>query len=556
MAKKLIIMILTISSISFLHAAKIYIDTGTTDIKIYCPYTIPVEIVHAPAEESTSTTVHIQIDTGVFKIGYTSNNLYNYFQESLSGGFVVNGSNYNVYPSSQNIMYSTPTRFAFMLSNNPPRHLAGTIEIGTIGIISRGIVTGGYIGTYIPGSVVSDSIGNNLSLTTGGGIFTFITGTCQSDNGLPYTSTFTPNLAANSSTTKVKAESGFSFWLYDNSNEYTGSQPGYTDDSLSLTTTGYTANKAGRNLGIATGTISFTLRGSGTNVSWNSSTPMIFTAGNITTLSGSIKTWDRFWRDYYINITGNTMPSYGIEKPMLLSGYFEDRDGNSGSFIRYFNNPINPRLSENSPADGATNILPLSDIQVRVSDDWAGIDSGSLQVSIYSGGCAGVQLGHIFSGAEINLSGIAGSADTPDYIITLHSGAMILPTPGVNICVIVSGQDNAMNQIISNSWNFWTRASCNTLEGCMEPLTINFLWNGNTSIFSLPILYVTGANSPYPYLQGNTLDCGPSTNFTGFLLTGNIMTGGRYTGYNTPQILNISGGRAEIVNNQLILHPS
>ena len=88
MAKKFIIMLLTLSSINFLHAAKIYIDTGATDIKIYCPYRVPVNILHAPGEESTSTTVHIQIDTWVFKIGYITNSLYNYFQESLSGWFI------------------------------------------------------------------------------------------------------------------------------------------------------------------------------------------------------------------------------------------------------------------------------------------------------------------------------------------------------------------------------------------------------------------------------------------------------------------------------------
>ena len=481
--------------------------------------------------------------------------MYNYFQESLSGWFIESWNNYNVYPSSQNTMYSSPTRFAFMLSNNPPKHLAGTIEIWTLGIISRGIVTWWYIGTYSPWSIVSDSIGNNLSLSTGWGIFTFITGTCQPDNWSPYTSTFTPNLAVNNSTTKIQAESGFMFWLYDNINEYTWSQPGYNDDSLSLTTTWYLANKAGKNIGIATGTLSFTLQWSGINTWRNSHTPMVFTAGNITTLSWSTKTWDRFWRDYYIHITGSTIPSYGIEKPMIFSGYFQDRNGNSGNFVRYFNNPINPRLSENSPANWATNILPHTDIQVRVSDDRAGIESGSLYVSIFSWWCGGTQLGHTFSWTELNLSGASWSGNTPDYIITIYSGNISLPTPGVNICVIVSGQDNVWNQIINNSWNFWTRALCNTLEWCMDPLSLQFLWNGYTATFSAPILYITWANTPYPNIQGNTLDCWPGVGFTGFLLTGNIITWWWYTWYNASNILNISWWRAEIVNNKLIIHP-
>lgn len=545
--------------------ARLYVQTWSSAIvKMLCPVQIPVWIYHngGTSENSSSVTAWLEYNSGDIKIGKVTNTNYNTFVEDVASWFIFNNWLYSIIYNNTGI----DPFFKVSASNNPFAHLVWDLTIGNLTIQSYDVVkTDTTISiNYNPFPSLYSSIWwwtwSNQSWSpyeilnaTWWVTFSFITGTCQPDTAAPYAQTFIPNT---NGTTKIYSTSGLSLYLRDDQYDYPNSQPGYLSDVLTLSNANYKIWQAGRNLGIHTWTISFTVKGNGRNYNWG--TPVIVNAWTVNILSWITKTRDRFWRDYYVAITG--LPSYGIEKAMIFSWSFSDRAGNTASFIHYFNNPVNPWLSNQSPANWAVSILPKTDILVKVSDDRAGVNSGSLSVTIQSGWCAGTTL-YTFTWASLHLNSVVGSADFPDYWINIASWDINLPIPYVPICVTVSGNDLSWNPISPNTWTFTTRWSCNSLEWCMNPLEVYFSRNSILTTYTGAILYATWASGIYPYVGNGsfsgTLFCWPTFSFTGFLLTGNITTGygTRYTGYNGNPRLNFSWGTAQVVGNEITIFP-
>ncbi len=573
-------LLLVLSSIwIYTYAVRMYINTwalGWTQLKMLCPYQIPVSLYHNPSsgEQSDGATVVVAINTWQINIWYISNQNYNYFQTYVGNsptpysGFIFSGAMgvwlYNSINANSNQFLSSPTRFKAGANNTAWFKFSWDKIIGTLGIATYSVSTVSAtisIRTWTDSSAVS-LWATPLLTSVWWATFTFVTWMCQTDITSPYAQTFDPNIIL--WWTRVSASSWLSFYVKDDINDYAWSQPGFVIDTWILNDTNYKTWAAGRNLWIDTGTLSFTLRWSGWNYNWW--TPLTFTVWNITLLSWMTKTRDRFWRDYYVMITGSSLVAYGKEQGMIFSWSFSDRAGNVWTpFVYSFNNPVKPWLSNQSPANWATNVFPKTDIQVRVSDDWAGVNSGSLSVTIKSGWCAWTPIPwYTFTWARLHLNGVAGIADYPDYRINISSWDVTnLPIPFVSICVEVSWTDLAWNSLApNNTRTFVTRWFCSDLYWCMDPLDIYFPWNSLHTSYTWTILYITWANSPYPnvtYNNGNYLsgiaNCWPTFSFTGFLLTWNIMTGGRYNGYGWNARLNISWWTAQLSGTTIIITP-
>lgn len=235
----------------------------------------------------------------------------------------------------------------------------------------------------------------------------------------------------------------------------------------------------------------------------------------------------------------NIPADYGIEKEMNLDVRVQDNANNSYSRTYTFNSPRGPWLSDRE-LNGATEVLPLTDIRFAIRDDRAGVDPASLTVSIYNQS-SGNELVARFSappltGRPLNLTEQASQANTPDYGIHIRSGEMYmglpfeLPIPedplepGNLIYVDVTAEDNESTPG-GGSFSFTTRRACTAYPGCTDALRI-YMSGGATygHLYTHPELYITGAEAPFPYLDSGTVECGPTQTglFYGSELSGDV----------------------------------
>jgi len=547
------------------YSAKMYVSTGADwqNLKMLCPYEIPIKVDHSAWEWTNSTTLQVTFNTWELIVGYV---VGSYLQQSATDAIEFSTSLYDVTTLVWYYVYgaeSNPNRVTKTAYQNiSTKYFTWTwVPIATIGISTYSVNTfSSSLGVfwnlwYNSRSKIINTGNIDILAETGGMTFYFYTWPCSLDVYDPYAISFSPTL--NTSPTKVYSASWISFYLKDDTSDSPWSQPWYNNDNMILSDTYYKTGVAGKNLGIATWTISFTLRGDGWN--YNGWVPLVFDASNVTILSWMTKTRDRFRRDYYVKISWDVIVDYGKERQMIFSWYFLDRAWNDGSFSYTFNSPVNPRLSNQSPSSWQMDINPHTDVSARISDDRAWVDSWSLWVFIKSWWCNWTLL-YTFTWSQLNLSWVDWSADYPDYTINISSWSVDFPTPYINICVIVSGQDLAWNTITNNSWTFTTRWLCSDLEWCMDPLDIYFIRNSSTVVYTWSILYVRWANLPYPYVSGSSVNwtvyCWPAFSFTWFLLTGNITTWAWwYFGYDWWKILNFSWWSVVLSWNEITITP-
>jgi hypothetical protein len=77
-----------------------------------------------------------------------------------------------------------------------------------------------------------------------------------------------------------------------------------------------------------------------------------------------------------------------------------------------------------------------TNISFEIYDDWAGVDSGSIVVTL-----SGLDNDYfaVYSGSDLNFSGLISAANTPDYLVELvHDDFPV----GVEISVSVYAKDN------------------------------------------------------------------------------------------------------------------
>lgn len=250
---------------------------------------------------------------------------------------------------------------------------------------------------------------------------------------------------------------------------------------------------ADRASGIDPSTLSFTF----------SNTPTTFTQSNVSAMDPiNGFTWDRRYRDYQITVAATQLTPFGIEEPITMAGTVREFSTKVNNFSYSFNPAIAPWLTNLDPYHNQEQILPISDVRLRVRDDWAGVDPDSIVVTISH---SGTTLG-IFSGSDLHLEGVAGDALTDDFNIHIYSGTerngkkLEFPIPNaLNVAnyidVIVDVEDANGNSPVNphDRYGFYTRYSCPSYPGCGDPLTVSMFQSGvwNNELYINPELYIT-----------------------------------------------------------------
>ncbi|MFZ2150975.1 MAG: hypothetical protein WAZ12_03340 [Candidatus Absconditicoccaceae bacterium] len=245
--------------------------------------------------------------------------------------------------------------------------------------------------------------------------------------------------------------------------------------------------------------------------------------------NGSINkfTWDSEIRGY--NISFSPPSPYPVEKQISITITAKDKANelgqtHTGTYSFSFNSPIAPVISMLSPST-TTFISPtLSQIKFYITDDRAGINTGSIKFTIpaiYSGAIL-LMSGYTYSGDDLTFvlsGGSAGLGSGGDYIVSFVPKRNFPSNTGISITGLfldLAGTTGSAN------FSFSTRPECSYF-GCSTFLGIDI--DGITSNFDGKFLIITGTNpdGPYPYFTGinnDILMCGP--NFTGTSITGNI----------------------------------
>ena len=109
---------------------------------------------------------------------------------------------------------------------------------------------------------------------------------------------------------------------------------------------------------------------------------------------------------------------YGIEKPITLTISVRDRLSHLSSLSYTFNQAVGPTLiaGSRSPMANASFVNFDAPIGFGVQDDWAGVNSGSIVVTL--SGINGTAYGpYVFSGNLLELSGLSSTALQPNWMV-------------------------------------------------------------------------------------------------------------------------------------------
>lgn len=222
-------------------------------------------------------------------------------------------------------------------------------------------------------------------------------------------------------------------------------------------------------------------------------------------------TWDSRDRGYVIAFTSAI--AYPVEKrvDVTISTYDNPNELSvthllSQSFS--FNAPVAPTIARVYPVWNS-NINPkISALNFQFRDDWAGIDTSTIQIAIpaiYSGADL-LMTWHIYSWAELNIVwpvfGSAGLGNEGGYDVSITPLRYFPENTGVTIIWTVL--DLAGTTWTANLW-FTTRKPC-SFYWCMEPplsiFTLDGLFSG-MNIFTWTALIVTWEYAASSYFTGD-----------------------------------------------------
>lgn len=477
--------------------AKLYLSPSTWSFRMLCPISVEVKLDHQ-WWESYGT----RIDTIFNPLDILGSNIS--FSRSWYYNTIV-----------QSDITDTPTRFITSAYNNPitQRISWDNLSLWTLDFETNSVNTTEtrfeiYTHTiessdFSADSSVMQNPTTDILNETWAWYYTFSPWTCEPDMEFPQDVQYVLDL---NNTDKIKYFFGFDFFVRDGS-WYTKDQPWYKDDNIVLQDAYYGKNQADKASWIDPSSMEVSFVYS----DWSR---VVFTGNSPwVNFAGTWKTRNRRRRDYRISFSPFGLVDFGIEKTMRFSGYISDYDWHTKYFYYTFNNPVAPRIWYQNPSTWAENVLPKTDIVIRISDNRAWVDPDSLQVSIYSWWCSG-ELIWDFSGSNLYKQAISGFANTPDYFIKILSGSIysweefILPTNKTEICLIVKAEDNEQNELIwpLNTYSFTTRDQC-WFYDCSNMFQIYRNPNAITwQIYRLQNLYITWWTNPY--ISNNTLYCG------------------------------------------------
>ncbi len=297
---------------------------------------------------------------------------------------------------------------------------------------------------------------------------------CVDDNQIPSISTMIPiNWAI-----KQTHLSWISFWLIDVGGSSTNVPYVWTGWSIWTWNVWWIDTQ----YGIDISTLQITLSGNGQN--------RTFTSWTYATPSG--KTWQFLDRNYSVSIPSWALFDYGIEKRIDFSVQIRDRKWLLATQSISFNHPQGPTLIAGTrfPAVGATFVNYDAPIRFGVEDDWAGVDSGSIVVTL--SGINGTSYGpYVFSGNMLNLSGLSSNALQPNWMVEVSNHVDFPASWTIRVNVRV--RDMAGNQWTISDYNFVTRASCSQLWCCDDRY---IQYKNISSLFARNMLTVQGGLDP------------------------------------------------------------
>lgn len=310
----------------------------------------------------------------------------------------------------------------------------------------------------------------------------------------------------------------------------------YWYSGLSLLLTNYVAAPVtvDNQEGVNSGTIRATVACSTCSTSW--SYVLSWADLTITAWTGDAShnqwTWDTERRWYVVSFAAPT--SYPVEKQITVTLQAVDNPNETGSIHTgtasfSFNAPLSPTITRILPSTN-TFVSPskLNPIRLFVSDDWAGVDTGSIKITIPTIMSWATQLmtGYIYSWSALNFTlswWNTGLGNSGKYLVEFYP---LWDFPAnATVTITWTALDLAGNTWVFNT-SFTTRPDCSYF-GCSELLNLDIVgWLYSWSYqFTGTILVVTWTNidSPYPYLtwtNNDILVCGYE--WTGAILTGNV----------------------------------
>ena len=210
------------------------------------------------------------------------------------------------------------------------------------------------------------------------------------------------------------------------------------------------------------------------------------------------KTWQNNWLNVNIRISSDWLlpewvSGFWIEKTITGTFTFYDLAGNSGTQTIVFNKPAWPTLisGSRSPASGAVYVNLSDPIKLWIKDDWAGVNSGTIKVTL-SGVNWTNYWPYVFSGTDLNLSGVQWAANQPDYYINISNHEMF-PTSGT-INVSVYAKDMEWNVDTISDYTFTTRPNCSEFQ-CCDPVLLD-LGDGDPTYYTNTWLVISGWVNP------------------------------------------------------------
>lgn len=243
-------------------------------------------------------------------------------------------------------------------------------------------------------------------------------------------------------------------------------------------------------------------------------------------------TWNSKRRWYDVSFVAPA--PYEIEKTVTVNFEVVDNANETGAVHTgttsiSFNAPQAPVLQRILPStDTFVSPSKANPIKIYISDDWAGVDTGSIKISIPTimSWAEQVMTGYTYSWSELTFVlswGATGLGNSGKYEVSFFP---LWDFPA-NATVIITW---LALDLAGTSWtlstSFTTRPDC-SFFGCNEILNISILgWTfAGLYEFTWTLLVVTGTNpdSPYPYLtwvNNDILMCG--VEWTGAVLTWNV----------------------------------
>ena len=223
------------------------------------------------------------------------------------------------------------------------------------------------------------------------------------------------------------------------------------------------------------------------------------------------KTWQYFDKNYTLHIPSSQLFDFGVEQPITITGRVYDRNNNGPvTFTRTFNAPVQPWLiaGSASPAAGDSLVATNAPILLWIADDRAGVNSWSIIITLSGSN----YWPYIFSGTDLNLSGVQGTANHPDYYLSLINHPPFASSGTIQ--VIIDAQDMVGNVDNISNYTFSTKPSCTDLWCCQDiyiqtgnnlPLfyngfTLHISWGVNPTFDVIGNTGIVNCNTPHQWM--------------------------------------------------------